>query len=247
MNNIPSTWLLAAENLRQMSTLATLSSNNCEHYLSKFLTADPDLLQLKDTIRILSAHPTVNTILITGPSGHGKELLARACVYNVSSPFIPVNCASLPDTLLPSLLFGHIKGTFTGANEDRPGVFEAAGNGTVFLDEIGDMPPHQQSSLLRVIQEREVIRLGSTTTIQISCRIIAATNSPEKLRHDLFGRLMGVHLVIPPLIHRPGDMQMICDALNIAPDFTTPHFISGISLYGVRYLQALQQRKMIGQ
>ena len=244
--NIPATWAEAAESLRQMSTLTSLASSHCEHWLSKFLTADPVLVKIKDTIRILSAHPLVNTILITGPSGHGKELLAKACIYNVSSPFIPVNCAALPDTLLPSLLFGHVKGTFTGATEDREGVFEAAKNGTVFLDEVGEMPTHQQASLLRIIQEREVVRLGSSTITPISCRIIAATNAPENLRHDLFGRLMGVHLDIPPLINRPDDLRLICKTLNIDPDFSTPHFVSGISLYGVRYLQALQQRQMIG-
>lgn len=244
--NLPNTWIDAAKSLQDMSALSALTSHNCEYYLSKFITADPILIRLKNTIRILSVHPTINTILITGPSGHGKELLAKACIYNTQAPFIPVNCAALPDTLLSSLLFGHIKGTFTGAVEDRPGVFEAAQNGTVFLDEIGDMPSNQQASLLRVIQEREVLRLGSDSVIPIRCRIIAATNSPEKLRNDLFGRLMGVHLDIPPLINRSDDMRLICESLEIAPDFSTPHFVSGISMYGVRYLQALKQRKVIG-
>lgn len=246
MSSLPQSWTEAAEQLRLTQTLASLSSSNCEHWLDKFITADSAMLAVKQTVKLISAVPRINTILITGPSGHGKELLARACIYNVSAPFIPINCASLPDSLLPSLLFGHVKGTFTGATEDRPGVFEAAGDGTVFLDEIGDMPAHQQSSLLRVIQEREVTRLGSTTTLPLKCRIIAATNTPETLRHDLFGRLMSIHLAITPLLSRPDDILLICKTLNITPDINTPHFTAGISLYGVRYLQALQQRQAIG-
>ena len=241
---LPQTWNNAISALSSLSQLAELSTNYTQSWLDKFITADPAMLKLKQTVRLLASLHTINTVLVTGPSGHGKELIARALHWRPSRPFVAVNCASLPDTLLTSLLFGHERGTFTGATESRPGVFEAADDGTVFLDEIGDMPEAQQPVLLRILQEREVTRLGSTTPISLKCRIVAATHSPDKLRHDLYGRLMGAELAITPLTQRTEDIKLICNALNIEPP--DPSCAGDVlEMYGVRYLQSLATKKLI--
>jgi len=160
--------------------------------------------------------PTEATVLIEGESGTGKEIIARA-VHQGSPrsdrPFIPVNCSAFPETLLESELFGYEKGAFTGADKGRRGLFEAAHTGTLFLDEIGDMPPSLQGKLLRVLQEGEVRRLGSTAPIKVHVRIVTATNKGAEqlvaqgtLRADLFYRLNVVRILIPPLRQRPDDI-----------------------------------------
>jgi len=158
-----------------------------------------------------------SSVLITGESGTGKELFARA-IHNSSprreEPFIPINCSAIPDALLESELFGYEKGAFTGArNEGKPGMFELAGGGTVFLDEIGDMPLHLQAKILRVIQDRLVQRVGGGKAIPVDVRIIAATNQDlrklieqKKFRDDLFFRLNVIPLYIPPLKERREDI-----------------------------------------
>lgn len=242
---MPDTWSAALHSLTQIHEAINLASSYTDDWLGKFITQDPACLKLKKVARTLSTFTRVNTILITGPSGHGKEILARAMHWRPDAPFVPVNCAAIPETLLTSILFGHAKGSFTGASEDRPGVFEAAGPGTVFLDEIGDMPESQQPALLRVLQEREVMRLGTSIPLKISCRIIAATNAPHQLRHDLFGRLMAVHLPIPPLSDRPLDVELIANSLGLLSTDYDP-FDPLLSLYGVRQLQSIATRKLIG-
>jgi DNA-binding NtrC family response regulator len=167
--------------------------------------------------------PTTASVLITGESGTGKELVARA-IHNFSprsgGPFIAVNCAALPESLIESELFGHEKGAFTGAVERRPGCFERAQNGTLLLDEIGDMPIGTQAKLLRAIEERKVRRLGGANDIAISVRVLAATShSPEKaiqsklLREDLYYRLNVFHISLPPLRERKQDLSDIGTAL----------------------------------
>lgn len=156
------------------------------------------------------------TILIQGESGTGKELVARAIHYKGSyaaNPFIAVNCGAIPENLLESELFGYVKGAFTGANETRPGYFQAANGGTIFLDEIGTASPAVQVSLLRVLQEKEVSMLGARTTSKINLRVIAATNSnlfdmvkKGGFREDLFYRLNVVDIEIPPLRERKEDI-----------------------------------------
>ena len=167
--------------------------------------------------------PTSASVLITGESGTGKELVARA-LHRLSprsgGPFVPINCAALTETLIESELFGHEKGAFTGALERHAGCFEQANNGTVFLDEIGDMPINTQAKLLRVLEERKVRRLGGKVDLPVEVRVIAATNKiPEEaireklMREDLFYRLNVFSLHLPPLRERKMDIAPIADAI----------------------------------
>ena len=160
--------------------------------------------------------PTDTTVIIYGPSGTGKELIAKAIhAHSLRSKqsFLPVNCAALPEPLLESEMFGHVKGSFTGASADKAGLFEAAHGGTIFLDEIGAMPLSIQGKLLRVLQEKEVRRVGSNKTIEVDARVIAATNVPlEQLikegsfREDLYYRLSVIPIELKPLKDRPADI-----------------------------------------
>ncbi len=164
---------------------------------------------------------TDSTVLITGESGTGKELVAKILHYNSSRAdrkFVPLNCAAIPKDLLESELFGHEKGAFTGAVNTRIGRFELANGGTLFLDEIGELDPNLQVKLLRVLQEREFERIGSTKTIKVDVRIIAATNrdleglvSEGKFREDLFYRLNVIQIHLPPLRERKEDIPLLVD------------------------------------
>jgi len=157
-----------------------------------------------------------SSVLITGESGVGKEVLARylhAHSLRAKGPFVVVNCAALPETLLESELFGHTKGSFTGAVQDRVGLFESAQQGTVFLDEIGDISPAMQLKLLRVLQQREIIRVGENKPRKVDARVLAATNRrlaeairEGKFREDLFYRLCVFEIEVPPLRHRKEDL-----------------------------------------
>ncbi len=162
---------------------------------------------------------TNSTILINGESGTGKELVARA-IHSQSlrreHPFVAVNCGALPETLLESELFGHVRGAFTGADANKKGLIEAADKGTVFLDEIGDMSPPMQVKLLRVLQERKYRRVGGTDEVPANIRVIAATNrdlpqavSDGKFREDLFYRLNVIPIPLPALRERPDDVVLI--------------------------------------
>ena len=165
--------------------------------------------------------PTDSTVLITGESGTGKELVARAIHEGsprASKPLVPVNCGSIPGNLLESELFGHVKGAFTGALYSRPGRFSLADRGTIFLDEIGDMSPHLQTKLLRVIQEQTFEPVGSTKTHQVDVRVIAATHQnlrklieEKKFRMDLYYRLNVIQIQLPPLRERVEDLSHLCE------------------------------------
>src|SRR5205085_2458071 len=169
--------------------------------------------QMQDVYKAIGRVAPQNvTVLIRGESGTGKELVARA-IYHHSDrsegPFLAVNCAALTETLLESELFGHEKGSFTGATSQRVGKFEQCSGGTLFMDEVGDMSPVMQSKVLRVLQEQQFERVGGTQTIRTDVRIIAATNrnldemvSEGKFREDLFYRLNGFTIRIPPLRQR---------------------------------------------
>lgn len=183
------------------------------------VTQSTDLRKILDQARLVAR--VDSSVLILGESGTGKELLARF-VHDASprreKPFVAINCAALPPELLESELFGHEAGSFTGATQGRTGVFEAATEGTIFLDEIGDMPPALQVKLLRALQEREIRRVGGSKSIPINPRVIAATNrsidtavKEGHLREDLFYRVAVVTFTIPPLRDRPEDVELLAN------------------------------------
>src|SRR3989475_539478 len=170
-------------------------------------------------VKIEQMAPVTSTVLIEGESGTGKELVARG-IHDLSprrgKAFIAVNAAGLPETLLESELFGHAKGSFTGAAERRVGRFELADGGTIFLDEVGEMPPATQVKLLRVLEDRSFFRVGGTQAIKVDVRVIAATNKSLKeevalgrFRDDLFYRLNVLHIYLPPLRERKTDIPLL--------------------------------------
>ncbi|MDG1307835.1 MAG: sigma-54 dependent transcriptional regulator [Porticoccaceae bacterium] len=179
-----------------------------------FVFADPvsrNLLALTERVAQVDV-----TVLLTGPTGAGKEVLARI-LHDASpryeGPFVAFNCAAMPENLIEDMLFGHEKGSFTGASKVQPGLFEQAQGGTIFLDEIGEMSFHLQAKLLRILQERSVVRLGGQKGIDLDIRVIAATNrnlknaiAQRSFREDLYFRLSAFKLTIPPLRERPLDI-----------------------------------------
>jgi len=175
------------------------------------------MLEIFETIRKIA--DSMSTVLVAGESGTGKELVARA-IHDGSprrnGPFVSVNCGAIPETLMESELFGHVKGAFTGAVASTPGLFSAAHGGTLFLDEITEVPAALQVKLLRVIQEREIRRVGDTKDIKVDVRLIAASNrdvakavQDGTLREDLFYRLNVIPLHIPPLRERREDIPLL--------------------------------------
>ncbi|MFZ0390931.1 MAG: sigma 54-interacting transcriptional regulator, partial [Calditrichia bacterium] len=171
--------------------------------------------------KIIKVAATDATVLVRGESGTGKELIARAVHFQSArkdAPLIEINCASIPETLLESELFGHEKGAFTGAYKSKQGKFEAAHNGTIFLDEIGELPPGVQAKLLRVLQERTFTRVGAVENIEVDVRLIAATNTnlekamqEGRFREDLYYRLNVIPIFIAPLRERPEDIGPLVD------------------------------------
>ena len=182
---------------------------------------DPQMVEIYKTIGVLARNRA--TVLIRGETGTGKEVIARAIHQHSAfsgEPFIAVNCTALTDTLLESELFGHTKGSFTGAISARKGYFELAGEGTIFLDEIGDTSPDFLTKLLRVLQERSFYPVGGEEPRTTHARVIAATHQPVeqlikegRFREDLYFRLKVVEIVVPPLRDRPGDIPLIANAL----------------------------------
>jgi DNA-binding NtrC family response regulator len=184
---------------------------------TEMIASSPRMIEIYKTISKVA--PTDATVLIEGETGTGKELVARMIHRNskrAAQPFVPVDCGAIAPTLLESELFGTLKGAYTGADRDRVGVFEAAANGTVFLDEIGDIDLGFQLKLLRFMQEREIRPLGSSKSKKIDVRVIAATNKDvqkmvdeQKFREDLWYRLNVVRLTIPPLCERASDIPLL--------------------------------------
>lgn len=217
-----------------------------QHEFSSILGRSEAMQQVFATIQTVAA--TSSNVLISGESGTGKELVARAIHFNSlrrDRPFVAVNCGAVPETLLESELFGHVRGAFTGAHANKKGLIEAAEGGTIFLDEIGEMPPSMQVKLLRVLQDRRFRRLGGTDEAQADVRVIAATNqdlpnrvSEGSFREDLYYRLNVFSVKLPPLRDRPDDIALLAEhfvqqfASHMGKDVRT------ISADAMRLLQA---------
>ena len=191
-----------------------------EYSFYQILGKSKSIQAVFDLIRRVADSPT--NVLITGESGTGKELVAKAIHYNSDrkdAPFIPVNCAAIPEQLLESELFGHMRGSFTDAKMDKRGLFEEAQKGTLFLDEISELPLMLQAKILRAIQEKEIRRVGATKPISVDVRIIAATNlnlgeevKSRRFREDLYYRLNVIELKLPPLRERREDIPLLVEA-----------------------------------
>lgn len=194
-------------------------SNGTESFLNRFVTQDPVMLSVKDEVRKLAQVDA--PVLITGETGTGKELIARALHGNREGEFIAVNCGGLPENLVESLLFGHMAGSFTGANKTTKGDMLLAANGTFFLDELGELPLPAQAKLLRAIQSKKIRRVGADNEENISCRIVCATNrnirsmvAEQKFRVDLYARLSTFELHLTPLRDRLCDISIILQSMK---------------------------------
>lgn len=221
----------------------------------KAMDAFSDIVTQSPRMKELLAYAAImarsgNSILITGESGTGKELLAQD-IHRINSfkngPFVAVNVSSIPETLFESQFFGHIKGAFTGAERDHAGFFEQSNGGTLFLDEIGELPLDRQVKLLRVLEEKTVIRLGDTRPIPSDVRIISATNDDldkacqeGRFRLDLLYRLKAVHIHLPPLRERDGDIPLLSDYYLKKACLRHKKYISGFSPESMELL--LQQK-----
>jgi PAS domain S-box-containing protein len=216
------------ETFRDLSELEALKKEISRQYsVNDIISKNHEIQEIFDILPDIAE--SESTVLIHGESGTGKELFARA-IHNLSRrkkfPFVAINCGALPDNLLESELFGYKKGAFTDARKDKPGRFAIAEGGTIFLDEIGDLPLFLQAKLLRVLQEKEYEPLGATSSVKANVRIIAATNknlqemiTREKFREDLFYRLNIVKLELPPLRGRKEDVPLLVE-----------HFITKLNL-----------------
>lgn len=225
--------------------------NSLQMKLDKFITQDPAMLAMKNRVAVL--YTRHDPVLITGPTGVGKELIAKALSIP-GYPFVAENCAAIPDNLVESIFFGHKKGSFSGATSDHTGLLKEAGEGVIFLDEIGDMPLSIQAKFLRAIQEAEIRPVGSVKTEEINCRFIAATKHDllarvEKgaFREDLYARLSTFEVHITGLKDRPGDIEPIKNSLLITKeDEVLPPFpeviLNRIYRFNVRAIETALSR-----
>ena len=202
---------LKEENVRLRAEL------DARHGIERIVATSPPMAAVVAMVR--SVAPTSSTVLITGESGTGKELVAQA-IHSLSprrdAPFVSINCGALPETLLESEMFGHMRGAFTDAHQNKKGLFEVAHRGTLFLDEVGEMPPSMQVKLLRALQEKTIRRVGGTEEIEVDVRVIAATNrrledlvQEKRLREDLYYRLNVIPIRLPPLRERREDIPIL--------------------------------------
>ena len=208
-----------------------------EYSFHQIIGKSKPMQEIFDLIRRVADSPT--NLLITGESGTGKELVAKAIHYNSdrrTAPFIPVNCAAIPEQLLESELFGHMRGAFTDAKVDKRGLFEEAQKGTLFLDEISELPLMLQAKILRAIQEKEIRRVGANKSTTVDVRIIAATNlnladevKAKRFREDLYYRLNVIELRLPPLRERREDILLLVDAFMKKYGASREKQIQGVS------------------
>jgi two-component system, NtrC family, response regulator PilR len=229
------TLVLQRENFAFKRDAATRNS------LDNFIGNSPVIEKLKATIRTVA--PTTSTVLIYGESGTGKELVARAvhsCSTRASEPFVSINCGAFPETLLESELFGYVKGAFTGASQNKRGLFEVASTGTIFLDEIGEMSVSMQVKLLRVLQERTLRPVGGTQETPVDVRVIAATNRDLRemvangtFREDLYYRVSVIPIQVPALRERRDDVELLAS-----------HFLKKYSVAAQKSILRISQESM---
>ncbi len=204
----------AEDRISKSAVTAAISEPSVKYRFENFIASSALMTSVCETIQKVA--PTAATVLIIGESGTGKEVIAKTIHRNSTRarrPWVAVNCAAIPENLLESEMFGHVKGSFTGAVADKEGLFEAANGGTLFLDEISSMPLHLQGKLLRVLQEKEIRRVGGTKSIPVDVRVIAASNVNLEeavvkgtFRSDLYYRFAVITIDIPPLRKRPEDI-----------------------------------------
>jgi DNA-binding NtrC family response regulator len=228
------------ENIRLKKRLAE------EFSISQIVGESQQIREMLDVVRRVASTPS--SVLIVGQSGTGKELVAKALHYlgdRASQPFVIVNCAAIPDTLLESELFGHKKGAFTDAVADKKGRFEEADGGTIFLDEIGDMSLSLQSKMLRVLQEREFTRIGETKTRRVNVRIVTATNKnlgeaiqKGEFREDLYFRINVINIRMPSLRERRSDIPMLVDHFIKRYNYSIGKRIKGITAEAMAVLMS---------
>ncbi|HHV79169.1 MAG TPA: sigma-54-dependent Fis family transcriptional regulator [Firmicutes bacterium] len=217
-------------------------------HIKNIITASPAMLNVFRVIEKVAR--TDAPVLIEGESGTGKELVARAIHWESNrrhKPFLPVNCAALPENLLESELFGYEEGAFTGAKRRKPGKFELADGGTIFLDEIGDLPQGMQAKVLRVIEEKEIERLGGTKRIPVDIRLVSATNKSlreevgkGRFRQDLYYRLAVIPIKLPPLRERKEDIPLLVAHFIQTLNKTNQKNIKGVSPEAMNMLKAYE-------
>jgi two-component system, NtrC family, nitrogen regulation response regulator NtrX len=257
--------LLTVRHAIEAARLAERVSRREPESLPLLTGVSPAVMELRR--QIMLAAPSSSRVLITGPNGAGKEVVARLLHHHsarAAAPWVPVNCAAIPAELIESELFGHVKGAFTGAIENRRGCFELADGGTLFLDEVGDMSPAAQARVLRVLQESRLTRLGGSHEVAVDVRVVAATNkdleqevASERFRRDLYFRLNVIPIRVPPLAERREDIPLLLAEIvaeqarrtGLAPKRLSEEALAALQAHdwpgNVRELENLVERWMI--